>query len=368
MADVVLSDRLARGRARATASRWSAPAPAAGTSAARWTGGPPRCSPRTGTTRRGTVAQQFGPDWFGEVDLVLAMDAAQPRRPRRRWRRRRGRAARCGCSATSTRGPRVPAPTTCPTPTTAATTASSDVLAMVERTADALVAALGAAGAVAGGRSTEMARLGGIAHRAETLLGTAVVATTPVAGGDICTATRLRLSNGTSALMKTRPHAPADFFRTEAAGLGWLAEAGGVALSRGARRRGRLPGDRLGGGRPAHRRGRRAASAGRWPPPHRSGVEPGSGPTTASTATSAPSRCRTGRRHVLAGVLRHPTGAALPQAGQRPRRHLVRRRGRRRAGGAPDRRPRRPRRAAGPAARRPVVGQPRVGPRTPRSG
>jgi fructosamine-3-kinase len=73
-----------------------------------------------------------------------------------------------------------------------------------------------------------MARLGGIAHRAETLLGTAVVATTPVAGGDICMATRLRLSNGTSALIKTLPHAPADFFHTEAAGLTWLAEAGGV--------------------------------------------------------------------------------------------------------------------------------------------
>jgi fructosamine-3-kinase len=73
-----------------------------------------------------------------------------------------------------------------------------------------------------------VARLGGIAHRAETLLGTAVVATTSVAGGDICTATRLRLSNGTSALMKTRPHAPADFFRTEARGLDWLAQAGGA--------------------------------------------------------------------------------------------------------------------------------------------
>ena len=73
-----------------------------------------------------------------------------------------------------------------------------------------------------------MARLGGVAHRAETLLGTAVVATTPVAGGDICTATRLRLSNGTSALIKTLPHAPADFFHTEAAGLRWLAQAGGV--------------------------------------------------------------------------------------------------------------------------------------------
>jgi fructosamine-3-kinase len=73
-----------------------------------------------------------------------------------------------------------------------------------------------------------MARAGGIAHRAETLLGTAVVATSPVAGGDICTATRLKLSNGGAALVKTRPNAPADFFRTEAAGLVWLAEAGGA--------------------------------------------------------------------------------------------------------------------------------------------
>jgi fructosamine-3-kinase len=51
-----------------------------------------------------------------------------------------------------------------------------------------------------------------------------------VAGGDTCTATRLRLSDGGSALVKTRPHAPADFFRTEADGLRWLAAAGGVAV------------------------------------------------------------------------------------------------------------------------------------------
>jgi fructosamine-3-kinase len=73
-----------------------------------------------------------------------------------------------------------------------------------------------------------MARMGTIASRAEGLLEAAVVATTPVAGGDICTSTRLRLSDGTSALIKTRPHAPEDFFRSEAAGLRWLAEAGGV--------------------------------------------------------------------------------------------------------------------------------------------
>ena len=70
-----------------------------------------------------------------------------------------------------------------------------------------------------------------LAQRAEELLGSAVVATAPVAGGDISTATRLRLSNGTTALMKTLPHAPEGFFEAEAAGLRWLAEVeGGVAV------------------------------------------------------------------------------------------------------------------------------------------
>lgn len=75
-----------------------------------------------------------------------------------------------------------------------------------------------------------MARMGTIASRVEALLGTAVVATTPVAGGDICTATRIRLSDGTSALVKTRRHAPADFFATEAEGLRWLGAAPGVSV------------------------------------------------------------------------------------------------------------------------------------------
>jgi len=71
----------------------------------------------------------------------------------------------------------------------------------------------------------------GVARRAEELLDASVVATAPVAGGDIATATRLRLSNGTTALMKTLPHPPEGFFRTEAAGLRWLREAeGGVPV------------------------------------------------------------------------------------------------------------------------------------------
>jgi fructosamine-3-kinase len=65
-----------------------------------------------------------------------------------------------------------------------------------------------------------------VARRAEELLGTSVIATAPVAGGDIATATRLRLSDGTTALMKTLPHAPDDFFTDEAEGLRWLGEPG----------------------------------------------------------------------------------------------------------------------------------------------
>ncbi len=75
-----------------------------------------------------------------------------------------------------------------------------------------------------------MTRLPAVARRAEELLGAAVVATAPVAGGDISTATRLRLSDGTTALMKTLAHTPDDFFETEARGLAWLAETGGVAV------------------------------------------------------------------------------------------------------------------------------------------
>lgn len=65
-----------------------------------------------------------------------------------------------------------------------------------------------------------------VARRAEDLLGHAVVATAPVAGGDIATATKLRLSDGTVALMKTLTHPPEGFFESEARELRWLAEVG----------------------------------------------------------------------------------------------------------------------------------------------
>jgi fructosamine-3-kinase len=75
-----------------------------------------------------------------------------------------------------------------------------------------------------------MARMAGTAARAETLLGVGVVSTTPVAGGDICTATRLRLTDGRGAIIKTRPHAPEGFFEREADGLRWLSDAGGARV------------------------------------------------------------------------------------------------------------------------------------------
>ncbi len=70
-----------------------------------------------------------------------------------------------------------------------------------------------------------------LAHHAEELLGSSVVATAPLAGGDTSSATKLRLSDGTTAIMKTHAHPPAGFFACEAAGLRWLAEAdGGVPV------------------------------------------------------------------------------------------------------------------------------------------
>ncbi len=70
-----------------------------------------------------------------------------------------------------------------------------------------------------------MTRLPLIARRAEELLDAQVIATAPVAGGDISTATRVRLSDGTTALVKTHHQAPDGFFDAEARGLAWLADA-----------------------------------------------------------------------------------------------------------------------------------------------
>ncbi|SCL60751.1 Fructosamine-3-kinase [Micromonospora citrea] len=58
---------------------------------------------------------------------------------------------------------------------------------------------------------------------------------TPVAGGDICAASRLTLDDGHSIFAKTWPEGagrplPEGFFAAEAAGLRWLRDAGAVAV------------------------------------------------------------------------------------------------------------------------------------------
>ncbi len=75
-----------------------------------------------------------------------------------------------------------------------------------------------------------MTRQSATARRAEELLGASVVATAPVAGGDVCTATRLKLSDGHSVLVKSLTPAPEGFFEAEARGLRWLADAAGDAV------------------------------------------------------------------------------------------------------------------------------------------
>lgn len=75
-----------------------------------------------------------------------------------------------------------------------------------------------------------MTRHSASARKAEDLLGSPVVATSPVAGGDICTATKIKLSDGRAALMKTHVNPPEGFFAAEARSLDWLAVDGGVAV------------------------------------------------------------------------------------------------------------------------------------------
>lgn len=72
-----------------------------------------------------------------------------------------------------------------------------------------------------------------IVERLAAGLDVEIVRTTPVAGGQICTAYQVDLRTGDRLFAKTRENAPADFFAVEAAGLEWLADApGGAALPR----------------------------------------------------------------------------------------------------------------------------------------
>ena len=117
--------------------------------------------------------------------------------------------------------------------------------------------------------------------------------------------------------MKTHPHAPPRFFEAEAAGLRWLAEADGRRRGpRGARRRPRVPDPALGRARQTTVDAAAALrhGAGGHPPAGAPTYGNPDGPRRLHRPAAA---ARQARRH-LGGVLRHPPGAALPQAGARP--------------------------------------------------
>ena len=64
----------------------------------------------------------------------------------------------------------------------------------------------------------------------EALLGTAVVRTESLRGGDVARAFRMELAGGERVVAKAHPGAPPGFFETEARGLRWLRDAGAVAV------------------------------------------------------------------------------------------------------------------------------------------
>ena len=61
-------------------------------------------------------------------------------------------------------------------------------------------------------------------------LGSTVVASSRVHGGDVAASFRMGLADGRRVFAKTHPAAPPHFFTTEAAGLTWLREPGVVAV------------------------------------------------------------------------------------------------------------------------------------------
>ena len=61
-------------------------------------------------------------------------------------------------------------------------------------------------------------------------VGSEVVASVAVRGGDVARSYRIDLADGRRVFAKTHPRAPVGFFTTEATGLRWLREVGAVAV------------------------------------------------------------------------------------------------------------------------------------------
>ena len=350
------SERLDRGRARRPGRRSTS----CGTGG--WHVGEPmdRAGRRDPAARRLRPQPRTGPGSSTPAGATTTTWCSRwTRQPRRRRRPRRR--AGCGCSATSI-------------PVEPGARGAGPVLRWGRRLRGG--AAHGrahqprtiVAAAAAQELRPTMTRQPLVAKRAEELLGSSVVATAPVAGGDISTATRLRLSDGTTALMKTHPHAARGLLRrrgARAALAGRGRRDGGVAV-------------------PEVLAADHECLILRWVEPGKTTVDAAAAlrPALAAThAAGADGVRRASRTASSAGCplpnrtaptwaefYADPAGAALPQAGPRPRRTSPPRTAA--AVESRDRPARRPaaRGAARPAARRPLERQRALGPRRPRAG
>ncbi len=71
-----------------------------------------------------------------------------------------------------------------------------------------------------------------IENAIEAALGSSVVSTRPVSGGDMAAAFRLRLADGRTVFAKTHASPPEGFFSREASDLGWLAAARALPVAK----------------------------------------------------------------------------------------------------------------------------------------
>ena len=163
-----------------------------------------------------------------------------------------------------------------------------------------------------------MTRQPHVARRAEELLGSAVAATAPVAGGDISTATKLRLSNGALGVHEDADPRPGGLLRGRGRRAALARRGRRRPGARGARRRARLP-DPGAGSSPGKLTTEAAGDFGRALARTHDAGAPAYGLDRDGFIGRLPLPNKT--RADLGGVLRDQAGAALPQAGPRPRRH-----------------------------------------------
>src|SRR5262249_43573319 len=71
---------------------------------------------------------------------------------------------------------------------------------------------------------------GALQHAIERGLGSRIVHSARVHGGDVAVSYAVDLDDGRRVFAKTHPAAPAEFFTTEATGLAWLREADAVLV------------------------------------------------------------------------------------------------------------------------------------------